>query len=169
MDFDTLHKDPLYKGKVYPVTPAILREKLAEVPQKADVVVYYSNFSVSEHRVARNLRGQDQTKQPRFIILARYSCNDISIPKGRNSEPLDDVTAPESAFERLVKPRMWAMDVSAIPLEHLNLVRESLEKEGYAKFVDWFVEKDKKAGSFGRSRFGLSLRGTVLEYIESNA
>jgi len=33
MDFETLHKDQLYKGKVYPVTPAILREKLAAVPQ----------------------------------------------------------------------------------------------------------------------------------------
>lgn len=169
MDFDTLRKDPLYKGKVYPVTPAILREKLAAVPQKADVVVDYSNFSMSERRVAKNLKGQDQTKQPRFIILARYSCNDISIPKGKNSEPPDEVTAPESAFERLLKPRMWAMDVRAIPSEHLNLVRESLDKEGYARFVAWFVERNKKVGSFGRNRFGLSMAGTVIEYIENNS
>ncbi len=166
MDFETLHKDQLYKGKVYPVTPAILREKLAAVPQRDEVVVRYSTYSMSERRMAKVWKGIGKKRGPNYIIQAHYSCRDISIPKGKPRESEDQEPEVENSVERFLKPRMWSMSVDAISAEQLALVRKSLENEGYARFVTWFIERRKLAGTFGYHGFGMALQDGVIEYIE---
>lgn len=69
----------------------------------------------------------------------------------------------DSGMNKYTKDR-WKVILRAVPITELAEVRNCLDKEGYAKVIDWFIATNKYAGSIGSHNLSVWFDGAQLIY-----
>ena len=154
-------KRKLPSDMAFPITVSKLQDKLACVPQHCEIAIQYSYYKgMTDRRLQKTKFGKSHrtTKDSgREIMTARYERLAVSL--GTPNSWLQE----NSSMDKYTK-HQWALSLRAVPLADLADVRNWLEKEGYAKLVDWFGATNKYAGSVGKHSLTVSFDGSQLTY-----
>jgi len=161
MDFETIGKDKLPSNLAFPVSAAILQEKLASVPQKAEVSVCYSIYkTMTARRQQKTKFGKSHRTikdDSRNIIEATYKRSDVYLTT-------PNAWLQEQSFMNTYTRDQWKLSIHALPLSDLAALRKCLEEEGYAKITTWFVDTNKYSGSIGSYGLIIAFDGGKLTY-----
>jgi hypothetical protein len=151
----------LPSNMAYPVSLVAMREKLAKVPQSAEIVVDYRyTKTLTERRFQKTKMAKSNRTfrdSSHDIIEARFSRSQMLIgtlkTRQQDGDPLDSSSNCT-----------WTLTIRAVPTDDLALIRSCLEEDGYANIANWFVETFKPAPSIGRHTLVVSLDGRNLKY-----
>jgi len=161
MDFKTIGKDKLPQGLVFPVSAAVLQEKLGHVPHEAEVSVnYFYSKPITERlrqktKFGKSNRGSGN-RHPEIIDASlRRRAVSLNTPSSWQQD--------ESSMNEYTRDQ-WELNVRPVALSDLPIVRKQLEEEGYRKLAAWLVETSKFAGSIGVHNLFIEFDGKQLTY-----
>ena len=150
----------------FPVSVSRLKEKLAGVPQLADVEVrytYHKDMTVRRLRTTRFGRAHKVVASTSIKILtASYVRSAIGLTT-------PNFCLDEDSSRNTYTNNCWSIWLRAISVDVLKDVRDLLEDGGYAKLVDWFKNTNAHAGSIGKHVLTISFDGKHLIYRNSDA
>jgi hypothetical protein len=165
MSFETRGKTKPPSDMAYPVSRSVLQERLAAIPQKDLVSVFYHH-----HNRMTDQRWK-KTKMGRAGQVRRDSSGDfLEATRERSAVGIGTPNAfknEESQMNKYSQDR-WEMSVRAIPAGDLPAVRKWLDQEGFARISDWFIETGKHGGTIGTERLIVKFDGEKLNYLRSS-
>lgn len=155
----TKHKLP--SDVAFPVKVSKLQEKLLSVPQHSEISIVCSYVKeMSPRRLEKTKYG----KSNRII-----KNNSLEIMKASYSLKAVSMTTPnawlkENSWKNNFSYHRWEVVVRAVPTADLTLVRDLLEREGFARLQQWFKDTHKYSQTIGEHSLLISFDGTKLTY-----
>ncbi|MBX3073809.1 hypothetical protein KF913_07780 [Candidatus Obscuribacterales bacterium] len=157
----TKKKRRLPPDMAFPVSVSRLKEKLAGVPQLAEIKIeysYYKGMSLRRLRKTKYGRAQKAVESTSIEILtASYVLWAIGLTN-------PNFCVDEDSSHNTYTNNCWSIWLRAISLDVLKDVRDLLENDGYAKLAEWFKNTNSFAGSIGNHRLAISFDGKQLIY-----
>lgn len=140
-------KDNLTPGEAYPLSNAALLEVLADIPQP-EIEISYSSYRMTERRFQKTKMGKANNSFQNYAnSIIRVQHERTGLKAGVTKEEPTDI---------------WSISVHSIPTNQLSTFREHMQKEGFVRLHNWFINMYKKQGAMAIDSLTIGFDGRQL-------